>query len=126
MPPAPPKTVRPLNLSKILTVRNEFWTAMAVWNRKNGVWSCAMADRPVQWMIGKTPGQVQIELLKLGANWSWDGPPQIGMDAVAGADHSGHNPSPLGTAIPPHRTGLPNTSQEWKPDHSALVMDQSN
>jgi hypothetical protein len=65
------KTVKPMNLIRFLTVKNEFWTAQAVWNRINGVWSCAMADRRLRWMVGQTPGQVQIELLRLEADWSW-------------------------------------------------------
>jgi len=126
-------TVKPADTSKLLTVRNEFWTACAVWKRKNGVWSCTMSDPQLRWMVGKTPGQVQIELLKLGANWSWDGPLQFGMDTKSGADDSDRNPSPLGTAIPlrmtqqsDRQTGLPMTSQEWKPEDSTLVTDQTN
>lgn len=64
-PQAPP------NAEKFLSIQTEYFTAGAQWKRIHGVWSCVHAAPIIRWMVGKTPGDVKVQLLKMGARWEW-------------------------------------------------------
>lgn len=115
-------TVKRSQSLKFLTVSNEFWMATAIWKKVSGAWCCASADPRLKWTIGQSPDKVHLELLRLGADFTWGQTPlRIGVEIPPASDISGSTPSPLGKAIPPHRTGLPNTSQGSGPESSWRV-----
>lgn len=60
-----------------LRVATEFWSAEAIWKKSSGAWSCVSADSYLSWMIGKSHEQTHLELLKLGADYSWVKEPKL-------------------------------------------------
>jgi hypothetical protein len=67
--PREPKPVQ--KVTKLLRVCTEYYTAGAVWEKVFGVWSCARTAPILHWMRGKTPAQVHLELIRLGAEFQW-------------------------------------------------------
>lgn len=56
----------------LLRVENEFFTAGAVWRKKDNTWLCVEAAPIIKWMLGRADiGNVKIELLKRGCKWNW-------------------------------------------------------
>lgn len=55
----------------LLRVDTGFYTAGALWRKVFGVWSCTKAAPILHWMVGQTPSEVHLELLKLGAEFEW-------------------------------------------------------
>lgn len=61
----------PPNIERLMYCWNEFWTASALWRRKDGIWSCVSAAGQVAWMKGKSPAEAKLELARLGCGWQW-------------------------------------------------------
>ncbi len=62
--------LRPAKL-RLLRVCTGFYTAGAVWQKIYGVWSVAETAPILHWMRGKSPAEVHLELLRLGAEFQW-------------------------------------------------------
>lgn len=56
---------------KLLRVQTDWFCAGAVWQKIHGLWSCVHAAPILRWMVGKTPSEVKIALLKMGAEFEW-------------------------------------------------------
>lgn len=61
-------------VTRLLLVTNEFFTAGAVWTKRDNVWSCTEAAPILSWMRTTPITRVSIELLKRGCRWSWNRP----------------------------------------------------
>ncbi len=71
-------------ISKLLEVSNEYFTASAVWTRRDNVWSCTAASPILSWMKTTPYDKVQVELLRRSCKWFWrrpqtcsDGPQRV-------------------------------------------------
>ena len=59
------------HLVRVLNVRSEFFSGTALFERREGVWSCTQTTPAVEW-IRKTPvPQLKLELLRRGFDWEW-------------------------------------------------------
>ena len=61
-------------VTKLLMVSNDFFSAAAVWTKRDNVWSCTEAAPILSWMRTTPLNKVSIELLKRGCRWSWNSP----------------------------------------------------
>lgn len=68
--PKAPEYSKP-DVQRILVCWNDYWTAGALWRRKDGVWGCVTAEERLGWMKGKSPEQAKLELARLGCEWKW-------------------------------------------------------
>jgi hypothetical protein len=60
-----------LDTRMALHVSNEFYDAVATFERKDAIWRCIQADDTVAW-LKKTPFDgIKNELLKRGCSWEW-------------------------------------------------------
>lgn len=59
------------NTERMMYCWNEFWTASALWRRRDGIWSCVQAGEPIAWMAGKGAADAKLELARLGCQWRW-------------------------------------------------------
>lgn len=67
-------TVKPIPESpreRTLWVQTDYFTAGAIWQKLYGVWSCKKAAPILAWMYRKTPAEVHLALLKMGADFQW-------------------------------------------------------
>jgi len=62
-----------ITANRLLSVSSDFLNGAAHWRKIYGIWSCIGADQPFKWMVGKTPSQVHLELLRLGVDYRWEG-----------------------------------------------------
>lgn len=56
---------------KTLRVSTEFFAATAKFEKRYGAWACCSANHPLGWMVGKSMSQIQVALLKMGAQFDW-------------------------------------------------------
>lgn len=59
------------NQTIMLRASNEFFTAGAVWRRKDGQWSCIQAAPILAWMFKLSPTEAKFELARKGCSWEW-------------------------------------------------------
>jgi hypothetical protein len=60
------------DVSFLLNVRNDFWDGRAVWERKDGIWTCADVSIPeLRWMRKTDPAAAKLEMARLGCEWFW-------------------------------------------------------
>lgn len=70
-----PVYLPPMDLK--LVARNEFFSAEALWRRRDGIWMCVSADFKLGWMKGMTDRlAAKFELIRRGCNYAWLQPPQ--------------------------------------------------
>lgn len=50
---------------------NEYFCAIAVWERKDGFWRCVEAAPILRWMLKMTPESAKLELAGKGCDWKW-------------------------------------------------------
>ncbi len=55
----------------LLRVTTDYYCAGAVWVKRSGVWAATQTAPILNWMRFKTPAEVHLELLRLGAKWEW-------------------------------------------------------
>ena len=55
----------------ILSVENEYWSGVATFQRKNGVYRCTRADTKLGWVKGIPFDALKLELLRRGCRWKW-------------------------------------------------------
>lgn len=65
------KPMLPPNKSLLLYAQNEYFTAGAIWERKDGQWSCTKTAPILNWMRGLNPLDAKFELLKRGCSWQF-------------------------------------------------------
>jgi len=70
------------NQTRLLRASNEFFTAGAVWQRKDGQWSCIQAAPILAWMFKLTPTAAKLELARKGCSWEWI---SVGPTGILGA-----------------------------------------
>lgn len=56
---------------RLLRVSTNYFVAGAIFKRTNGVWGCAHAAPIIGWMKRKSPDQIKLSLLKMGADYEW-------------------------------------------------------
>jgi hypothetical protein len=56
---------------KLLRVESPYYVAGAVWEKKNGEWTCVRAAGIIKWMIGKDPVEVKRYLDSKGFRYTW-------------------------------------------------------
>lgn len=56
---------------KMVRVTTEYYCGGAIWVKRSGVWSCLRAAPILRWMHRKTPAEVHLELIRLGADFQW-------------------------------------------------------
>jgi hypothetical protein len=54
---------------KLLKVKTEYFSVLALWRKLGGIWSCVMAPPEIRWMKGMSPDRAKLELLKMGADF---------------------------------------------------------
>lgn len=70
IPGSSPQYAKP-DTELLLRVQNDFFTAGAVFRRKDGVWSVVKFAPILHW-LKKTPfDQIKTQLLKRGCSWEW-------------------------------------------------------
>ena len=67
--PSQPDT-RPHSI-RLLRAHNDFFTAGAVWQLRDGIWSCIQAAPILNWMRQCDPTSAKFELLKRQCAWEW-------------------------------------------------------
>lgn len=65
------KPVYGKEIERLLRVKNEYFDCQAIWRKKEGVWTCVSAAPIIRWMVGKTPAEAKIELVKRGCSYEW-------------------------------------------------------
>ncbi len=56
---------------RLMQAQNEYFTAGAVWERKDGLWRCIEAAPILDWMRKCTPESAKLELARRGCEWVW-------------------------------------------------------
>lgn len=56
---------------RLLWCSNEYATAGAVWQKKEGQWKCIATTPILKWMRGMNPVDAKMELLKRGYKFKW-------------------------------------------------------
>lgn len=56
---------------RLLQVSNDFFTAGAIFQRKDGIWSIITTAHILNWMNGLTINQIKNELLRKGCSYHW-------------------------------------------------------
>ena len=71
--PTPILTVRPPipKIRKLMLCRNEFHQGHAIWEKRDGIWSCVAAGTGLEWMVGLERITAKIELAKRDFTWEW-------------------------------------------------------
>lgn len=59
------------DVSRVLKVSNEYFTAGAIFERVSGVWRCREAESAISWMKTMDVRSVKTELLRRGCSWEW-------------------------------------------------------
>lgn len=65
----------------LLLAYNEYHTSGAVYNRKQGQWTCRFAGPHLQFLLKKTPNEAKFALAQRGYEWEWRTPKS---ESVAG------------------------------------------
>ena len=95
---------------RMLRVSTEFYTAGAVWVKRCGVWAATQTDPILDWMRFKSPGEVHLTLLKMGADFQWL---DINSPTVlSGSNQPSMGASGLSTICPAVRPTLSRSSGE--------------
>lgn len=66
-----PPEYRDRDMERVMRCWNKYWVAGAIWRRKEGIWGCKEAAPIIRWMVGKSPEEAKLELLKRGCEWEW-------------------------------------------------------
>ena len=80
--PYQPKYQKPFSV--LLVCENEFFKAVATWEKRNGMWKCLQADTVIGWMKRFPRDGLKLEMIRLGMTWKWISLP--GVKAVGGGE----------------------------------------
>lgn len=65
------RSALPTDKSMVMQATNEYFCAGAVWERRDGQWSCTQTAPILNWMKGLNPLDAKFELLKRGCTWQF-------------------------------------------------------
>src|SRR5687767_7716729 len=89
----PDRHVFPPKATRLMRASNEYFSADAVWTRRDGIWSCTDPDPVISWMRGLDPASAKLELARMGCSWEWLStvPAQIDRTAPPEMFRQGHD-----------------------------------
>ncbi len=64
--------LKPHGETRVMRTWNEYYDVTTTWRHVTPtIWSCVKAEKPLDWMVGKSHLDVKNELIRRGFNWEW-------------------------------------------------------